>query len=151
MYLQKKQGEHSDGSDLAGSRPGTPLCDENPEFPPGEPPKRTTRERGDAPMVLPLPKWAAQVRSTPEFQRGTITVSGIKGQKEPVNNPLASPPPAAAASPRVPVPQHAPRPPSPLPHVPPPASPPPRPPSLSSNSSDSDGATGSPSLEERIK
>ncbi|CAH1136007.1 unnamed protein product [Ceutorhynchus assimilis] len=142
--------EHSDGSEQAtGSRPGTPLCDENPEFPPGEPPKRTTRERGEGPMLLPLPKWAAQVRVTPEFQRGTISVAGIKGQKEHVN-PLASPPPAAT-SPRVSH-MHLPRPPSPLQHVPPPASPPPRPPSLSSNSSDSDGATGtSPSLDERIK
>ncbi|XP_066153414.1 protein split ends isoform X3 [Euwallacea fornicatus] len=141
--------DHSDGSDLVGSRPGTPLCDENPEFPPGEPPKRTTRER-EGPMVLPLPKWAAHVRSTSEFLRGTISVAGIKGQKEHVN-PLASPPPPTT-SPRVMVQPHAvPRPPSPLPHVPPPASPPPRPPSLSSNSSDSDAASGSPSLEERIK
>lgn len=98
--------------------------------------------------MLPLPKWATQVRCTPEFQRGAISVAGIKGQKEHVN-PLASPPPAAT-SPRVSH-HHAPRPPSPSHHVPPPASPPPRPPSLSSNSSDSDGATGSPSLEERIK
>lgn len=142
------QTEHSDGSEQAGSRPGTPLCDENPEFPPGEPPKRTTRERGEGPLMLPLPKWATQVRCTPEFQRGAISVAGIKGQKEHVN-PLASPPPAAT-SPRVSH-HHAPRPPSPSHHVPPPASPPPRPPSLSSNSSDSDGATGSPSLEERIK
>ncbi|XP_050298121.1 protein split ends isoform X2 [Anthonomus grandis grandis] len=140
---------HSDGSDQAGSRPGTPLCDENPEFPLGEPPKRTTRER-EGPMVLPLPKWAAQVRGTPEFQRGTISVAGIKGQKEHTTNPLASPPPAAT-SPRVSQLHLLPRPPSPSQHVPPPASPPPRPPSLSSNSSDSDGATGSPSLEERIK
>ncbi|KAL1497996.1 hypothetical protein ABEB36_008866 [Hypothenemus hampei] len=166
--------DHSDGSDLAGSRPGTPLCDENPEFPLGEPPKRTITERGEGPMILPLPKWAAQVRSTPEFQRSQITVSGIKGQKEHVN-PLASPPSTAATSPRVSTNHHqlpqppppvvstvvptmtatttiAPRPPSPSQHVPPPASPPPRPPSLSSNSSDSDNAaTGSPSLEERIR
>ncbi|KAH1025711.1 hypothetical protein HUJ05_010386 [Dendroctonus ponderosae] len=99
-------------------------------------------------MMLPLPKWAAQVRALVEFQRGTISVSGIKGQKEHAN-PLASPPPAAT-SPRISQ-HHAPRPPSPLLHVPPPASPPPRPPSMSSNSSDSDGVTGSPSLEERIK
>ncbi|XP_076261467.1 spen family transcriptional repressor split ends isoform X4 [Rhynchophorus ferrugineus] len=137
--------EHSDGSDQGGSRPGTPLCDENPEFPPGDPPKRTPRER-DGPLMLPLPKFAAQIRSTPEFQRGTVSVAGIKGQKDNVN-PLASPPPAAT-SPRV---SHHVRPPSPTHAVPPPASPPPRPPSLSSNSSDSDGTPPSPSLEERIR
>ncbi|XP_030745422.1 protein split ends-like isoform X3 [Sitophilus oryzae] len=136
--------EHSDGSEHPGSRPGTPLCDENPEFPPGEPPKRTTRER-EGPLMLPLPKFAAQIRATPEFQRGAVSVAGIKGQKDNVN-PLASPPPAAT-SPRVSL-LHV-RPPSPTHAVPPPASPPPRPPSLSSNSSDSD--VTSPSLEERIR
>ncbi|CAH1236913.1 unnamed protein product [Diabrotica balteata] len=128
--------DHSGSESVGGSRPGTPLCDERPEnFPPTEP-RRVPRER-EGPLTLPLPRFAAQI-----MNRGSVSVAGIKGQKD---NILSSPPPAVT-SPRI----SNPRPPSPV-HVPPPASPPPRPPSLSSNSSDSDITPPSPSLEERIK
>ena len=116
------------------SRPGTPLCDERPEHFPSEP-RRTPRDR-DGPLTLPLPRFAAQV-----LHKGSISLAGIKGQKD-----VLSSPPAAVTSPRI----SNPRPPSPV-HVPPPASPPPRPPSLSSNSSDSDMASPNPSLDERIR
>lgn len=110
--------------------------DERPEnFAPAEP-RRVPRER-EGPITLPLPRFAAQV-----MNRGSVSVAGIKGQKD--SNILASPPPAVT-SPRI-----NPKPPSPTP-VPPPASPPPRPPSLSSNSSDSDVTPPSPSLDERIR
>lgn len=125
--------DHSGSESVGGSRPGTPLVDERPEHFPNEP-RRIPRER-EGPLSLPLPKFAAHVLS-----RGSVSVAGIKGQKD----ALASPP-AVATSPRV-----TPKPPSPA-RAPPPASPPPRPPSLSSNSSDSDAAPPSPSLDERIK
>lgn len=128
--------DHSGSESVGGSRPGTPLCDERPEhFTPSEP-RRIPRER-EGPLTLPLPKFAAHV-----MNRGSVSVAGIKGQKD---NVLSSPPPAVT-SPRI----SNPKPPSPA-QVPPPASPPPRPPSLSSNSSDSDVAPPSPSLDERIK
>lgn len=128
--------DHSGSESVGGSRPGTPLCDERPEhFTPSEP-RRIPRER-EGPLSLPLPKFAAHV-----MNRGSVSVAGIKGQKD---NVLSSPPPAVT-SPRI----SNPKPPSPA-QVPPPASPPPRPPSLSSNSSDSDIAPPSPSLDERIK
>lgn len=128
--------DHSGSESIGGSRPGTPLCDERPEhFTPSEP-RRIPRER-EGPLTLPLPKFAAHV-----MNRGSVSVAGIKGQKD---NVLSSPPPAVT-SPRI----SNPKPPSPA-QVPPPASPPPRPPSLSSNSSDSDIAPPSPSLDERIK
>ncbi|KAG5883270.1 hypothetical protein JTB14_018116 [Gonioctena quinquepunctata] len=128
--------DHSGSDSVGGSRPGTPLCDERPEnFQPSEP-RRVPRER-EGPLTLPLPRFAAQM-----INRGSVSVAGIKGQKD---NVLSSPPPAVT-SPRI----TNPRPPSPV-HVPPPASPPPRPPSLSSNSSDSDVTPPSPSLDERIK
>lgn len=128
--------EHSGSESVSGSRPGTPLCDERPEhFTPTEP-RRIPRER-EGPLSLPLPRFAAQV-----MNRGSVSVAGIKGQKD---NVLSSPPPAVT-SPRI----ANPKPPSPA-QVPPPASPPPRPPSLSSNSSDSDVAPPSPSLDERIR
>ncbi|XP_065162429.1 protein split ends isoform X3 [Atheta coriaria] len=131
------RAHHYESSEsVGGSRPGTPLCDERPEhFAPTEP-RRTPRER-EGPLTLPLPRFASQM-----IGRASVSVAGIKGQKE---NVLSSPP-AAVTSPRI----SNPKPPSPTP-VPPPASPPPRPPSLSSNSSDSDGASISPSLDERIK
>ncbi|XP_060522030.1 protein split ends isoform X2 [Cylas formicarius] len=128
--------EPSDGSENGGSRPGTPLCDEKPEFPQAEP-RRTPRDR-EGPLTLPLPKFAAQI-----MNRGSVSVAGIKGQKDTAS--ILSSPPATSTSPRV-----SNRPPSPV-HVPPPASPPPRPPSLSSNSSDSDITSPSASLEERIR
>lgn len=132
--------DQSGSESVGGSRPGTPLCDERPEhFTPNEP-RRIPRER-EGPLTLPLPRFASQI-----LNRGSVSVAGIKGQKENVLA-LASPPPAVT-SPRIST--HHPKPPSPL-NVPPPASPPPRPPSLSSNSSDSDGAPPSPSLDERIK
>lgn len=128
--------DHSGSESVGGSRPGTPLCDERPEnFTPSEP-RRIPRER-EGPLTLPLPKFAAHL-----MNRGSVSVAGIKGQKD---NVLSSPPPAVT-SPRI----CNPKPPSPT-QVPPPASPPPRPPSLSSNSSDSDNAPPSPSLDERIK
>lgn len=128
--------DQSGSESVGGSRPGTPLCDERPEhFTPNEP-RRTPRER-EGPLSLPLPRFASQI-----MNRGSVSVAGIKGQKE---NVLASPP-AAVTSPRI----SNPKPPSPA-NVPPPASPPPRPPSLSSNSSDSDIAPPSPSLDERIR
>ncbi|KRT84470.1 RNA binding protein, partial [Oryctes borbonicus] len=127
--------DQSGSESVGGSRPGTPLCDERPEHIPTEP-RRTPRER-EGPLSLPLPRFAAQV-----LHKGSISVAGIKGQKD---NILSSPP-AAATSPRI----SNPKPPSPV-HVPPPASPPPRPPSLSSTSSDSDIAPHSPSLDERIR
>lgn len=128
--------DHSGSESVGGSRPGTPLVDERPEnFTPSEP-RRIPRER-EGPLTLPLPKFAAHV-----MNRGSVSVAGIKGQKD---NILSSPPPAVT-SPRI----CNPKPPSPA-QVPPPASPPPRPPSLSSNSSDSDNAPPSPSLDERIK
>ncbi|XP_063915832.1 protein split ends-like isoform X3 [Zophobas morio] len=128
--------DHSGSESVGGSRPGTPLVDERPEhFTPSEP-RRIPRER-EGPLTLPLPRFAAQV-----LNRGSVSVAGIKGQKD---NVLSSPPPAVT-SPRI----SNPKPPSPV-HVPPPASPPPRPPSLSSNSSDSDITPPSPSLDERIR
>lgn len=127
--------DHSGSESIGGSRPGTPLCDERPEnFPPSEP-RRVPRER-NGPLSLPLPRFASQVPP-----RGSISIAGIKGQKDVV---VSSPPPAVT-SPRISIP----KPTSPV-HVPPPASPPPRPPSLSSNSSDSENPP-SPSLDERIK
>ncbi|XP_045477804.1 protein split ends isoform X2 [Harmonia axyridis] len=127
--------DHSGSESVGGSRPGTPLCDERPEnFQPSEP-RRVPRER-NGPLTLPLPRFASQVPG-----RGSVSVAGIKGQKDVV---LSSPPPAVT-SPRI----SNPKPLSPV-HVPPPASPPPRPPSLSSNSSDSENPP-SPSLDERIK
>lgn len=127
--------DQSGSESVGGSRPGTPLCDERPEHIPTEP-RRTPRDR-EGPLSLPLPRFAAQI-----VHKGSISVAGIKGQKD---NILSSPP-AAATSPRI----SNPKPPSPV-HVPPPASPPPRPPSLSSTSSDSDIAPHSPSLDERIR
>lgn len=149
--------DHSGSESVGGSRPGTPLCDERPEnLQPSEPRRVVSRER-EGPLTLPLPRFAAQVMnrgkslklknlSVPELNdlspfSGSVSVAGIKGQKD---NVLSSPP--AVTSPRI----SNPRPPSPI-HVPPPASPPPRPPSISSNSSDSDITPPSPSLEERIK
>lgn len=130
--------DQSGSESVGGSRPGTPLCDERPEhFTPNEP-RRIPRER-EGPLTLPLPRFASQI-----LNRGSVSVAGIKGQKE---NILASPPPAVT-SPRIS--NNNPKPPSPT-NVPPPASPPPRPPSLSSNSSDSDVAPPSPSLDERIR
>ncbi|XP_044758734.1 protein split ends-like isoform X3 [Coccinella septempunctata] len=127
--------DHSGSESVGGSRPGTPLCDERPEnFQPSEP-RRVPRER-NGPLTLPLPRFASQVPG-----RGSVSVAGIKGQKDIV----ISSPPAAVTSPRI----SNPKPTSPV-HVPPPASPPPRPPSLSSNSSDSENPP-SPSLDERIK
>lgn len=125
----------SGSESVCSSRPGTPLCDERPENFPTEP-RRVPRER-EGPLSLPLPRFAAQVMG-----KGSVSVAGIKGQKD---NVLASPPPAAT-SPRISNPVI----PS-LAQVPPPASPPPRPPSLSSNSSDSDVTPPSPSLDERIR
>ncbi|KAB0802253.1 hypothetical protein PPYR_04439 [Photinus pyralis] len=131
----KIQHHELSGSESVGSsRPGTPLCDEKPDFP--TEPRRIPRER-EGPISLPLPRFAAQV-----LGKGNVSVAGIKGQKD---NVLSSPPPAAT-SPRVSTPLT----PS-LAQVPPPASPPPRPPSLSSNSSDSDITPPSPSLDERIR
>lgn len=131
--------DQSGSESVGGSRPGTPLCDERPEhFTPNEP-RRIPRER-EGPLTLPLPRFASQI-----LNRGSVSVAGIKGQKE---NVLASPPPAVT-SPRISS-NNNPKPPSPT-NVPPPASPPPRPPSLSSNSSDSDIAPPSPSLDERIR
>ncbi|XP_008196762.1 protein split ends isoform X1 [Tribolium castaneum] len=127
--------DHSGSESVGGSRPGTPLVDERPEHFPSEP-RRVPRER-EGPLTLPLPRFAAQV-----MNRGSVSVAGIKGQKDTI---LSSPPPVT--SPRI----SNPKPPSPVP-VPPPASPPPRPPSLSSNSSDSSDITPpSPSLDERIR
>lgn len=127
--------DHSGSESVGGSRPGTPLVDERPEHFPSEP-RRVPRER-EGPLTLPLPRFAAQV-----MNRGSVSVAGIKGQKDTI---LSSPPPVT--SPRI----SNPKPPSPV-HVPPPASPPPRPPSLSSNSSDSSDITPpSPSLDERIR
>lgn len=132
----KLQHHDLSGSEsVCSSRPGTPLCDERPENFPQEP-RRIPRER-EGPLSLPLPRFAAQVMG-----KGSVSVAGIKGQKD---NVLASPPPAAT-SPRISTPVT----PS-LTQVPPPASPPPRPPSLSSNSSDSDITPPSPSLDERIR
>jgi RNA recognition motif-containing protein len=112
--------DHSGSESVGGSRPGTPLVDERPEhFTPSEP-RRIPRER-EGPLTLPLPRFAAQV-----MNRGSVSVAGIKGQKDNISSP-----PPAVTSPRI----SNPKPPSPV-HVPPPASPPPRPPSLSSNSSD---------------
>lgn len=128
--------DQSGSESVGGSRPGTPLCDERPEHFPLSEPRRIPRER-EGPLTLPLPRFASQI-----LNRGSVSVAGIKGQKE---NVLASPPPAVT-SPRI----SNPKPPSPA-NVPPPASPPPRPPSLSSNSSDSDVAPPSPSLDERIR
>lgn len=156
--------QNSDSESVDGSRPGTPLVDERPEH--FNEPRRVPRER-EGPLSLPLPKFAAHV-----LARGSVSVAGIKGQKD----ALASPP-AVVTSPRVtqkpPSPTRAPPPASPplrpppslppstlppaLPLSLPPSLPPPngpassRPSSMSSNSSDSDAASPNPSLDEQIK
>jgi hypothetical protein len=49
-----------------GSRPGTPLCDERPEHlsPEAAPVRLSSHLRSSEPMSLPLPGFAAQVKST---------------------------------------------------------------------------------------
>lgn len=130
----------SGSESLAGSRPGTPLCDERPENLPPSEPRRLPRERNanEGPLSLPLPRFAAQVLNSPRLN---LSMAGFKGSKE----NIVSSPPAAATSPKI----STTVPPSPI-HVPPPASPPPRPPS-STNSSDSDATPPSPTLEERLR
>uniref|UniRef100_A0A1B6D8R2 Msx2-interacting protein n=1 Tax=Clastoptera arizonana TaxID=38151 RepID=A0A1B6D8R2_9HEMI len=58
----KHRRSHS-GEGGAGSRPGTPLCDERPENLPPVEPRRTPRERPLDPLSLPLPRFASQVLS----------------------------------------------------------------------------------------